>query len=189
MGSTALGYSASSIKGEAKHGSLKLRLQSRFSLPILLFVQMCIYFMSSIITWTGLAIISVVTGTLEFSDYIYIIISFLICIPSIVGMYGMGLILGSLTLIEKNIGQFVYLLQMALLFISNSLSPTRTKLVNIIPFNSGIQITRDLYLNKSVNVIDIGIYFLVNVVWLVIGVTIFKKVLNKVKKNGSFYNY
>lgn len=189
ISSYSLGYSATQIMNEASRGELELRLQSKYSISLLLFFKMISSFLSFIVIWAGIFGFALIIHSVQFSDIGYILLSFLIAIPSIMGMYGMGLILGGVALIEKNVGQFIYLIQLAILFLSNSLSPTRSILINILPFNIGIEITRNLYMGINISSIKVLSYFIVNIFWLTIGTYTFNRILHFVRKKGSFDNY
>ena len=95
----------------------------------------------------------------------------------------MGLIFGSICVCEKSVGSLVLVIQTLLLFITNTLSPSRNDFVYLIPF------TRKVYLGANISVSLVGTYFIVNIVWMVIGICCFRFALKYEKKYGSFDNY
>ena len=102
---------------------------------------------------------------------------------------GIGLILGAICIHEKNIGSLVMIVQTLLLFVSNTLSPSRNDLVYLIPFSSGIEIVRNLYLQMDVNRNLLFICIMSNLFWGIIGILSFRYAVKREKENGTFDNY
>lgn len=158
----------------------------------------CFYFYSGVIYLnivvdhidkSGVLAISMVSMNLSFSKLCLIILSFVICIPSVCGMFGMGLFLGGITFIEKRIGQFVFIIQMIILFASNVLYPTNSFISKILPFSLGIDIMRAIYLNRSITIWEVAVYLAVNAIWFIVGAVFMTELLKKQKKRGVMDNY
>ena len=189
MSSTALGFSSSTIKCEADKGILELKLQSKFNIIFIMFIQLFSYMVYSILSILGIFLFMIIIGNTSIHELKMIFLSYIYCIPSVIGMFGMGLIIGGIALIQKSVGQFTYIIQTALLFISNALSPTRPAIIYILPFSYGIDITRNKYLGGPVEIRHIIMYIAVNLLWLLVGTLIFNICLKHIKRCGSFDTY
>ena len=104
----------------------------------------------------------------------------------IIGMFGIGLILGGLSLKEKNIGQFVSIISAILLFLSNTLIVNLPNIIYIIPFTSGIDLIRKLYSKSFFDTNLFIINLIVCGVWFIIGVLTFEYFLNIERARGNF---
>lgn len=189
MSSTALGFSSSSIKSDVNRGILELELQSKFNVIFLMLINLFTYMVYSILSVLGIFIFMMLFGGTGIDDLRMIFVSYIYSIPSVIGMFGIGLIIGAVTLIEKSVGQFVFIIQTALLFISNALSPSRPDLIYVLPFSYGIDITRNQYLGVAVDSKCVIMYIAVNLFWLLIGTKIFNITLKRIKKSGTFDTY
>ena len=132
---------------------------------------------------------SAVTVGFEVKNIYAVLLSILLSIPSILGMYGIGLILGGISVKQKRLGSVVMIIQTGMLIVSNALSPTRNAVVGLIPFSLGIEIVRDVYMGQYVNPVTVIAYLLVNALWLLIGEVYFTKALKYERQYGAFDNY
>ena len=83
-------------------------------------------------------------------------------------------------------GQWATILQALLVMFSNIYQPMITPYQQIIPYASGIEIVRSLFIGKSVPLSTYIIFLAVNSFWLIVGIVIFNYCFKKEKKNGSF---
>lgn len=187
--STALGYSSAIISNESSRGIFEVRLQGKYPVEGILFFRLLVSCFIHLVTYVGILGFGVIVLGHQVRDLLFMLLSIAVSIPCLVGMYGIGLLFGSICIREKNIGSFVMIVQTLLLFVTNTLSPDRSKLVYIIPFSCGIDIMRNFYLGISVSGTLIAIYILANLIWLAIGVICFHKAIKIEKKRGSFDNY
>lgn len=188
ISTTALGWSSANIRGQSLSGTLELKMQSKYHAELLLFIEMITYLIVSFLSFFAIFIIFVLVMKGDLRDILYILLSYLVAFPALIGMYGIGLILGGVSLREKEVGSLVFILQSALIFLSDMIT-VRSRLFNIIPFNAGIKIMRQMYLGQNVESFLIMDYFIVNIFWLILGVVFFRYFLDKVRTNGSFNNY
>lgn len=186
---TALGLSSGLIKNSFTTGTLELRLQSKISPIALMFVNVMINLLTALSILVIVLAVSYFYLSLSIGGIFKILFSFIIVIPSMVGMFGIGLFLGGLTLKEKDIGQFLMIFQGVLLFVTNTIIPMDYKIVNILPFPLGTDIARLIYLNESVSWLNVSEYLVINIVWLIIGVSVFNIMLKKQRINGTFDTY
>lgn len=187
--STALGYSSGIISNESSRGIFEVRLQGKFPVEAILFFRLLASCIIHLGTYVGILGFGVIILGCQVRDLLFMLLAIAISIPCLVGMYGIGLLFGSVCIREKNISSFVMVVQTLLLFVTNTLSPSRNKLVYIIPFSCGIDIMRNLYLGIPVSGTLIATYTLVNLIWLAIGVICFQKAIKREKTRGSFDNY
>ncbi|CAM3358514.1 ABC transporter permease [Nosocomiicoccus ampullae] len=185
----ALGFSSSLIESNFNTGTLELRLQSTVSPIILMFANVFISMIFSLLSVFVVLMFAYFYIELDVNTLIRILLSFIIVIPSIVGMFGIGLIFGGLTLIEKSIGQFIMLFQGILLFISNSVNIIHLKVLDLIPFTLGVDIARNFILNREISILISVEYILINISWLILGVVIFNLILKRQRKTGVFDTY
>lgn len=188
ISSTALGWSSANIRGQSLSGTLELKMQSKYPTELLLLIEMLTYLIISFLSFFIIFIIFIVVIKGDLRDVIYILTSYIVAFPSLIGMYGIGLFLGGISLEEKQVGSLTFILQSALIFLSD-LTSIKGRLFNIIPFNAGIKIIRQMYLGYQVEGYLIFDYFIVNILWVIFGVIFFRYILKNVRKSGSFDNY
>lgn len=187
--SAALGYCTSSITHESIRGIFEIRLQSKYPLEGVLFCRLISSCLVHLVTYVGIILFCGFCVGYNMRDILIIFLSILVSYPAIVGMYGMGLILGSVAICEKKVGSLTMVVQTVLLFLSNTLSPNRSNWIVMIPFSPGIEIMRKMYLKQTITPDLVGCYILVNIFWLILGCAVFRKALRHEKEFGAFDNY
>lgn len=187
--SSALGYSTGTITNETAQGIFEMRLQGKFSMEGIIFFRLLTSCVIHLITYAGIIAFGTVMAGFQGKDFIFIFISILVSIPSLVGMYGIGLVFGSICVCEKSVGSLILIVQTILLFVTNTLSPSRNDIIYLIPFTCGIDIMRSLYLGNAISFSIPLIYIAVNVLWLFIGIFFFRIALSHERRYGSFDNY
>lgn len=187
--STALGYVTSAISNETSLGIFENRLQSKYPLEIILFCKLLAANIIHILSYIAIIIVGEFMVGFKVRDVCYILLAIIFSYITIAGMFGMGMIIAGITLIEKKVGSFIIVIQTILLFLSNALSPSRGDLVYLLPFTSGIELVRRLYLKQGGELKYIVMYVLVNMIWYAIGVTAFRVLLKHERENGTFDNY
>ena len=117
-----------------------------------------------------------------------------ILIITIMGLYGVGLILAGASLLAKRVGQFGQMVQFGLLFLAftpvENFDPITAFLTRNLPLSVGAEILRRL-INPDLNV-TFGFYIhliIVSVIYLMIGIFVFKHAVNIAKKNGLIGHY
>ncbi|ABY91646.1 hypothetical protein JCM16816_04740 [Thermoanaerobacter brockii subsp. lactiethylicus] len=110
---------------------------------------------------------------------------------TLVGMYGMGLILGGLSLIAKRINQLTLLIQILLLFVTDTLSKTSpsSAISCIIPLTVGNDIARKSVSNIVISYNEWLMLILVSMLWFVVGSAIFGMSSRYARKNGLLGTY
>lgn len=186
-GVTAMDVSSQGIRGDAQIGILESTLQSKFSIW---FTGLIRSWVANVFMFAYLIIIIVISNfflSLSIKSILFIIVSaFAFSLVSNVGMYGVGLLFGAMSLKFKRPGQWATLLQAAVLFVSNVALPYSHEYQIFFPFSLGIEIVRTIFLGGNVNFSIFGLFILINSAWLLVGVIIFKIALINERKNGSF---
>ncbi|WP_057491379.1 hypothetical protein [Streptococcus orisasini] len=185
----ALGYSSSVVSSDAKTGLLEVKMQGILPYSILTFIPVLVTILESLLLLFVVCLISVFIGFISISSIPFLLFSVFLTFPSIVGMYGFGLILGGLALKEKNIGQFVSIISGILLFTTNTFIVNLPYYIYIIPFTSGIDICRKFYSNSNFDFKLVLVYLLVCIIWLIAGLLTFNYFLKKERLFGSFDNF
>jgi ABC-2 type transport system permease protein len=188
IASTGLGWSANNIRGQMTSGTFELKMQSQFPVELMLFIEMLTYLLVSFISLTCFFIIFLLIIGGGILQIVYIPLTYLVAFPGVLGMFGIGLILGGVSLREKNIGNLVFILQTAMIFVSDFID-VRRRGFNIIPFNAAIKIMRSVYLSRPVHYTHILDYLLVNIAWVLIGIFVFRSFLATERKKGAFDTY
>lgn len=187
--SAALGASSSIIQAELARGLFEVRMQSKYKVSVVIFAKTLVMIVVDCFSYLLIMLFSAVTVGFEVKNIYAVLLSILLSIPSILGMYGIGLILGGISVKQKRLGSVVMIIQTGMLIVSNALSPTRNAVVGLIPFSLGIEIVRDVYMGQYVNPVTVIAYLLVNALWLLIGEVYFTKALKYERQYGAFDNY
>ena len=107
-----------------------------------------------------------------------------------IGSYSFGLFLGGIALYFKRISSFVQVISNILLFFSGILITIKPNniLYYILPIPSGIDIVR-LSLYGSLKIKPILIFKVITMVYIIVSIIVFNKLMNKTKKDGVLGNY
>lgn len=187
--SLALGFSTSLISIDASNGMLELKVQGRFSIIFLAFYKMLVGFVSDLFIVIAITILFACFYPLSIKEIMFVIYTCFISFPAVWGMYGIGLLISSLTIREKNVSSLVLLIQAVLIFVTNVTTPLLNKELLVIPYTGGIEFTRTLFIYGKFNIMVFLMYMLVNICWLLFGIYIFKKGLKRERIFGSFDTY
>lgn len=189
FGTLALGFSTNMITNYSSDGLLELHTQGFASMPLLYFFKLLVNILTDFLIIIGISLFMFVMIDFNLRELIYLFYAIIGNIPNIVGMYGIGLIISAITLREKRISQFILILQVLLMFLTNVFSPMHNVVMNVIPFASGIEFLRNCYVGNGFDMSELIIYLFVNLFWVMIGTFIFKKALLRERKYGSFNTY
>lgn len=184
--SAALGYCKGNVSNEIATGLFEVRLQSKFPMEFMWFGRLVVSCIVHIITYVGILVFGIFVVGFGLKDIEVIIYSILMSFVPLIGMYGIGMVFGSFSVIEKDIGSFLIIFQTILLFLSNALSPTRGGWVYMIPFSLGVEIMRNIYMGHSNPIMKIILYVFVNIIWFMLGCICYRIAIRFEKKVGSF---
>lgn len=121
-GTLSLGFTTSMITEESSIGRLEMKMQGKYSLSFIYFIKLLASLATNSLLFILVVLITFVLGTHNI-NFLRLITSILYTISSIIGMYGIGLIIGALMLKKKNINSFVLIIQTMLIFVSNAIAP------------------------------------------------------------------
>lgn len=183
----AISNISSQLTGELQRGTLFFKFNCKLPLQILyigdlisaIFIQTFVILIYSLITY-------IIFGVHYYFN-IYILIALLICI---IGMYGIGLIIAGLSLYYKKVGSIIFLVQICLLFITDTIptTPIITNISQIIPLTSCNIVIRNIFLKN--NYTHAFLYLLIlSSFWFILGYFIFDIFVHLSKKRGNLLLY
>ncbi len=175
------------IRTEAIKGSLEQKFMAIVPFWWLLFGDTL---SSILISLSEIVVIMLIAGLFLHTPFFF---SFSIVPPllvSFIGMYGIFLIIGALTLQKKKIGQLVLIIQVLLLFISNVFTMVELPWYSsILPLGLGNHIVRLVFLHLEVPVATVLFHIFTSAMWFVIGVLIFRHSIAIVRQKGTIGHY
>ncbi len=187
VASAALSIVTSQISAEVQRGTFYLKINSKYPLQIIYLGDL----VSSILI--QIVIIAVYTVITHFVFGVKYFISpeivFALSVCSI-GMYGIGLAIAGLSLFFKRVGSIIFLLQLTLLFVTDTV-PTSNAVMYItkfIPLTKCNEVIRKCFMrtNAAQPLVELIIYSLV---MFLMGYLIFAFFLRKAKKKGNLLLY
>lgn len=182
----ALGCCTGTLRAEMQEGTFELRLQSRFPLTLMLFCQLLADTLLHFLIYGGLLAAAALFSGSSPADVRFLFLSLPVLLPCLAGMYGMGLLAGAVSLHAKKTGSLIFLIQTALLFVTNTLTPSAAGPLFLIPFCPGIDIARSLYLYGSASAEAWAALLCVNLAWLLLGNAVFSFCLKRERKFGAW---
>ncbi len=175
------------ILTELQRGTLFFKLNSKLPLQLIYIGDL----ISAVFIQTF--VICIYSGiTFLFFDVKYfinlpILAALIICT---LGMYGIGLIVAGLSLYYKRIGSIVFLIQLFLLFVTDTL-PTSAIIIRIsqvIPLTMCNTVIRNSFLNYSINTSFVWLC-ISSLAWFIIGYVVFHIFLKCAQKKGNLLLY
>ncbi len=189
FGTLALGFCSSMISNDARSGILELEMQSGYPVWLLVFVRMIANLVLNLVIVVVLIIVFYFLSSISLKEIGSVLLTLLINLPSLFGMFGMGLLIGSVNLKEKGTNSITLIVQALLLFLGNVSAPLTFVWQNSIPFAQGIEIMRAIYLGIPVSFLSVLVYLLVNAIWLAAGIVVFDRTLHHERVYGTFDMY
>lgn len=187
FGVLALGKSSSSIQSDSSIGILENKIQSKYPITLLMFIETMV-----VVALNFVFILILILGTFLFVEIPLskLLVTFIECcllvLPAVIGMFGLGLIFSGISLVEKSIGQFIMIFQALLLFVANVTGPIEHSAQYITPYAFGVDLMRSLFSGQDFSIVTFILYLAVNLFWLLIGIGIFNFFLKKERLLGSF---
>lgn len=184
----AISTIGSQIQIELQRGTLFFKLNAKLPLQIIYIGDL----ISSVFIQTFIIIIySLVTFFLFDVKYFInftILVSLIICA---FGMYGIGLIIAGLSLYFKRIGSVILLVQLFLLFVTDTV-PTSSVITNIsqvLPLTICNTVIRNSFLNNIDTTFPFLLLCICSLVWFIIGYFVFNIFFKRAKKRGNLLLY
>jgi len=107
-----------------------------------------------------------------------------------IGMYGFSLVVGSLILSKKKIGQLNMIIQILLLVFSNVFTISNIGFFSyLIPLGIVNHLIHLSYLKEEISSSKLLIFIFVCLLWIIIGQYLFNKAINYVKEKGMLSLY
>ncbi|HHT49848.1 MAG TPA: ABC transporter permease [Firmicutes bacterium] len=185
-------YAINSTSTEIHHEALKGTLEQKFMavVPIgFLFLGKMLsgLFISTIIIGLITALVLILTGvSLKITS-----LSIILLVINLIGMYGIGLIFGSIALRIKKIGQLTFILQFLLLFLTDTITktPLSEGLGKVIPLTNGINLVRQSISGLLVAKSEMIYFIIISLIWILLGIVIFSATEKKVRQDGTLNFY
>lgn len=102
--SAALGASSSIIRNELSIGVFETRMQSEYRVSVIILVKTLVFILIDCCSYVLIMIFCAMTMGFRLEDIGTVMLSVLLSLPAILGMYGIGLILGGMSVKQKNWG-------------------------------------------------------------------------------------
>jgi ABC-2 type transport system permease protein len=183
----AINIVSSNISAEASRGTLEQKFTSIVPVYVLILGQ---FISSLLIEFIEIAVIILASIFIFKINLIINFESILLFIITLIGMYGIGLIFGGLTLKFKKIGQVIFITQILLLFISNTITNAVDNIfINLIPLTFGNDLIRKSISGQVIDSKQYILFLLISIVWLGIGIIVFKYFIKLSKKDGLINSY
>lgn len=176
------------ISCESSTGTLEHKYMS--IIPI--FVLNLAIFAQAFITESLIVSIILIVSKLFFNISInFNLYSILIILITSLGMYGIGMILGGLALKVKKIGKVVFILQVLFLFIGDTITniSNTIQISKILPLTLGNELLRDSIALGSIDLKKLLILIICSLIWIIIGIIVFKLFEKNCKKEGGLGYY
>lgn len=106
FGTLALGFCSSMISNDARSGILELEMQSGYPVWLLVFVRMIANLVLNLVIVVVLIIVFYFLSSISLKEIGCVLLTLLINLPSLFGMFGMGLLIGSVNLKEKGTNSY-----------------------------------------------------------------------------------
>lgn len=189
FGTLALGFCSSMISNDARSGILELEVQSGYPVPLLVLVRMAANLLLNLVIVVALVVVFYFLSSISMKEIGFVLLACLLSVPAIFGMFGIGLLVGCVSLKEKGTNSITLILQAVLLFLGNVSTPIYFSIQHAIPFADGIEIVRSLYVGMPVAAWLPLAYVLVNALWLGAGLFLFGRALHHERVYGTFDTY
>lgn len=184
---SAISNITNAMRTELMQGTLYKKISSKYPLQYL-FGGL---FISSILLETLTIIVVVITSKVVWSIQISFHPQFIVpIIIQSLGMYGIGLMIAGFTVYYKRIGSIVFLIQTALLFVTDTV-PTNSAILNvtkIIPLTNCNDILKKIVFGESYSG-HMLILILTSAIWLLVGIGVFEFMNKCAKRKGNLLFY
>lgn len=184
---SAISNVAGSLQSELTHGTLYKKVSSKYLLQYLFGGLYVSSVLLETITIVIVVIVSRIVWGINFSFHIEFLLPIIL---ESLGMYGIGLIVAGIAIYFKRTGTIVFLIQTALLFVTDTV-PTNVAILSVthlIPLTRCNEILRQIAVGGEYTGMLLGLC-MVSFVWLVIGSIFFDIMLKQAKRRGNLLFY
>lgn len=190
--STVISEGSVSISYEKQVGTFEQLYLKPTSLLSILTARTIIWMTISFIKMILLLPILFIILNIELQFSFYIIPIFII---TMIGLYGFGLLLSSLTLLYTKTASFESIISYIFLFFTGAIIPTTqfpeflTYFSKFIPLSIGIDLSKSAIINGFVDLTEMLFLLINSLVYLLLGLFFYYYVIKKVKKMGLSSKY
>jgi len=184
---SAISSVGNEISSELSKGTFYRKMHSKYPLVILYLGDLIASFVTQIVVIAGLLIIAKVFWNVSISFSFTIVIALII---NLLGMYGIGLIVGGLSVLYKRIGAIVLLIQLGMLFITDTIPISQSLLAvtKVIPLSPCNEVIRTC-LSNNVDTYSFVMLLLSSAIWIIIGGMVFYMSIRKAQRRGNLLYY
>ena len=184
----AINTISDTIACESTAGTLEHKYMSIIPIEIL---NIAIFIQSFIIEALIVGVILIISKVFLGISISFNLISIGVILITLIGMYGMGMILGGVALKEKKIGKIVFIIQVIFLFVSDTITDISSNILisKIIPLTLGNDLLREAIIYGNVSLNKLLFLILISILWVSVGIIIFKIFEKKAKKDGILGYY
>ncbi|CAM2920591.1 ABC transporter permease [Hathewaya histolytica] len=176
------------ISAEAFKGTLEQKFMAIVPFPFLIGGKIISNFIIEFLEISLIIVLSILIAGVGITVNLKMVFSLIL---TLIGMYGIGLILGGVAIKEKKIGNLVFIINGALFLLCDTVTKTNFAqgLSKAVPLTTGIDIARKSALGLRISMSDWGMLLICSLTWIVIGVFVFNSFTRKAKKEGLLGNY
>lgn len=186
-GVTAITSITQIVMGELRQGTFYKKYHSVYPLHILLFGRMIASLLVQSFVVLAVVIVAKIVGNISVGFHLVQIVAIAV---STLGMYGIGLIVAGMSIFHKRTGSVLYIIQLCLLFVTDTVPMTEDviNVTQILPLTICNAVIR-----KSIAGMSYGTDFIKllisAVVMLGIGLIVFHVYLEKARMKGNLLFY
>lgn len=175
------------ILEEIKQGTFYQLCSSSYPLTFLLAGKIVVKLLIQTAVAITIFMLGIIFGEIKMCFSWQLLVAFFICI---LGMYGIGMGLAGLTIYYKRTHSIISMLQIALLFVTDTLPSSifSQKVSAFVPLTICNTVTRKFLAGQSVRG-DMIYFFLISGIWLLTGSFLLKYFYNKARKKGNLLFY
>lgn len=189
--SLTLSFISNGLYSEMVTGTFEQLCLTGTSIQGIMFTKFLVYSIKNILIMVPFTILLVVSTKIRLHLNIQMLWIFLIII---IGILGLSYLLGGLTIRFKNTGQLSFIISSIFLGTSlinlNYSHPIMERIGYLIPFIRGQDLLKELTVDSFIVTMDMYIILILNaVVYLALGLTIFKVLFNRTRAKGMLIRY
>ena len=190
--STVISEGSISISYEKQVGTFEQLYLKPTSLLLILTIRTIIWMLISLIKILLLFPIILLVLDINFGLSIYVLPVFII---TMIGLYGFGVFLSSLTLLYTKTASFESIISYFFLFFTGAIIPLSQlptaigNLARYLPLTLGIEISKYTVEHNSLDPSDLVFLSINSGIYLLLGILFYKFVINKGKKSGFSSKY
>lgn len=189
--SFTISFMNNGIYRELLEGTFEQVCINHHSIMEIYVIRLIIYFIRNIVLVLLLSLLLMISTNIKLDIGMDTIMIFMI---SLLGIAGFSFMIGGATLIYKNVGQLSFIISILFLgtsIVDLSVLPSKIqKIIYSLPFTKSVSLLKNIEgINYKVGGRDILFLFINSIIYLILGIIIFKLSFKKAAKEGSFSRF